>query len=303
MRQFKVTERFTPRNSRAVNAYFNEVEKHRPVTPKEEVELAYKIQQGDIEARNKLATANLRFVLTVAKMYTHDPELYNDLVAAGNIGLIEAAEKFDPSRGFKFISFAVWHIRKEMLKHLGDHSRMVRIPQNKVNELRKILDAANKLTMSLGREASIDEVIEQMQKLNDPDLKTLNSNVILDVLSADKKPSSLDAHFDSNSPGDSGTLHDLLPSTDFRTDDFMDLEGMKNMVSRLVSTLAPLPREIVLRKHGLGESSFEETFSSIGHDLGMSGERVRQIYAKSLRMMMTRARKSGINKNSVFSNL
>ena len=303
MRQFKVTERFTVRSGRAVSSYLNEVDKHHPLSPKEEVELANKIQAGDIQARNKLATSNLRFVLTVAKMYTQDPELYADLVSAGNIGLIEAAEKFDPSRGFKFISFAVWHIRKEMLKHLGDHSRMVRIPQNKVNELRKILDAANRLTMSLGREASIDEVIEQMQKSGDPDLKTLNSNVILDVLSADKKPTSMDAHFDTNSPGDSGTLHDLLPSGDFDPDDFVNLENMRNVISRLVDTLAPLPKDIVLRRHGLGKSTFEETFTSIGHDLGMSGERVRQIYTKALRMMMSRARKSGINRNSVFATI
>jgi DNA-directed RNA polymerase sigma subunit (sigma70/sigma32) len=124
----------------------------------------------------------------------------------------------------------------------------VRIPQNKVNQLRKILDAANRLTMSLGREASLEEVIEILQKSEDPDLKTLNSNVISDVMGADKKPTSLDAHFDSDAPGDSGTLHDILASPDHRTDDFMDLEGMKSVVSRLVSTLAPLPKEIVLRR-------------------------------------------------------
>lgn len=302
MRQFKVTERITPRSGRAASVYFNEVEKHYPVTPKEEVELAHKIQQGDMEARNRLATANLRFVLTVAKMYTQDPQIYSDLVSAGNIGLIEAAEKFDPSRGFKFISFAVWHIRKEMLKYLGDNSRIVRIPQNKVADLRKIFDAANKLTMSLGREATLEEIIEHIQSSGDYDSKNINSHTILDILGADTRATSMDAHFDANSPSESGTLHDVLPSTDFRTDDFMDLDGMRNIITRLVSTLGPLPREIVLRKHGLGKSAFEETFTGIGHELGLSGERVRQIYSKALKTMLIKAKKNGINKNSIYTN-
>jgi RNA polymerase primary sigma factor len=295
MRQFKVTERITPRSGRAVSIYYTEVERYPVVTPKEEVELANKIQNGDLEARNRLATANLRFVITVAKMYTHDPEIFNDLVAVGNIGLIEAAEKFDPSRGFKFISFAVWHIRKEMLKYLGESTRLVRIPQNKTNELRAILDAAAKLTMNLGRDATMDEVLEHLREIQDPRIKTVDSGVIRDAMSADQKPSSLDVHFDSSNPGDSGTLHDIIPSPDFKTDDFAHQENMKSLVERLTGSLTPLQREIVLRKHGIGNTiQMEESYSSIGMALDMSGERVRQIYTKALRIMNSKARKSGI---------
>ena len=297
MRQFKVTERITPRSGRAVSIYYTEVERYPIVTPKEEVELANRIQNGDLEARNRLATANLRFVITVAKMYTHDPEIFNDLVAVGNIGLIEAAEKFDPSRGFKFISFAVWHIRKEMLKYLGESTRLVRIPQNKTNELRAILDAAAKLTMNLGRDATMDEVLEHLREINDPRIKTVDSNIIRDAMEADKKPASLDMHFDSSNPGDSGTLHDILPSTDFKTDEFANQESMKSLVERLTGSLTPLQRQIVLRKHGVGSDiGMEESYSSIGMDLDMSGERVRQIYTKAIRILHSKARKSGFKR-------
>ena len=178
MRQFKVTERITPRSSKSISMYYSEVERFPTITAQEEVELAVRIQGGDMVARNRLATANLRFVISVAKMYggTGDPEMFNDLIAAGNIGLIEAAEKFDHSRGFKFISFAVWHIRKEMLKHLGDNTRMIRIPQNKTSELRVIMEATNMLTSELGRDATLEEVMEYVHKTGDTHGKSLSIN-------------------------------------------------------------------------------------------------------------------------------
>lgn len=300
MKQFKVTERITPRSSRSVNIYYTEVEKYPRVTPEEEVKLAYRIQQGDLVARDRLATANLRFVITVAKMYTHDEEIFNDLVAVGNIGLVEAAEKFDPSRGFKFISFAVWHIRKEMLKHLGDNGRMIRIPSNKIAELRAILDEAGKLTMSLGRDATVDEVIEHLREMKDVRIKTMDTNIIRDALGADKKPSSLDYQFDSANPGDSGTLHDIIASNDFPTDEFINKENTKSLVESLTGTLSPLQKEIVLRKHGINNKvGFEESFTSIGMDLDLSGERVRQIYKKAMRLLNIRVRKNGIERSHV----
>lgn len=300
MKQFKVTERITPRSSRSVNIYYTEVEKYPRVTPEEEVKLAYRIQQGDLVARDRLATANLRFVITVAKMYTHDEEIFNDLVAVGNIGLVEAAEKFDPSRGFKFISFAVWHIRKEMLKHLGDNGRMIRIPSNKIAELRAILDEAGKLTMSLGRDATVDEVIEHLRETKDVRIKTMDTNIIRDALGADKKPSSLDYQFDSANPGDSGTLHDIIASNDFQTDEFINKENTKSLIENLTGTLSPLQKEIVLRKHGINNKvGFEESFSSIGMDLDLSGERVRQIYKKAMRLLNIRVRKNGIERSHV----
>ena len=130
MRQFKILERLTPRTTRASSSYLNDVERIQMVSPEKEAELGFLAKNGDTVARDLLVTANLRFVLSVAKMYARSPEDYGDLVAAGNVGLVDAATKFDPSKGFKFISYAVWHIRKEMLAHLSDNSRLVRIPIN-----------------------------------------------------------------------------------------------------------------------------------------------------------------------------
>ena len=304
MRQFKVTERITPRSSRAISTYYTEVERFSTITAQEEVDLSKKIQMGDMAARDKLATANLRFVISVAKMYggSGDPETFNDLVSAGNIGLIEAAEKFDPSRGFKFISFAVWHIRKEMLKHLGDHTRMVRIPQNKTNELRAIMEATSNLTMKLGREATLEEVMEHLKEIGDQRVKSLSidSSNIMSVINADRKHASLDAPF-SNDGSNDNTMHDILASDFNSTDSFCVAENMESMTKLLVAGLTPMAKNIVLRRHGIG-GGFEESYGSIGHDLGMSAERIRQIYMKALKTMNIRVRKLKLQKDDIFSN-
>ena len=284
--------------------YYSEVERFSTITAQEEVELAVRIQGGDMVARNRLATANLRFVISVAKMYggTGDPEMFNDLIAAGNIGLIEAAEKFDHSRGFKFISFAVWHIRKEMLKHLGDNTRMIRIPQNKTNELRFIMEATNMLTSELGREATLEEVMEYVHKTGDTHGKSLsiNSSNIMSVLNADRKHASLDAPFKNDGSNDS-TMHDTLASDINSADSFCVAENMESMTKLLTANLSPIAKSIVLRRHGIG-GGFEESYGSIGHDLGMSSERIRQIYMKALKMMNLRVRRLKLQEDDIFTN-
>ena len=304
MRQFKVTERITPRSSKSISMYYSEVERFPTITAQEEVELAVRIQGGDMVARNRLATANLRFVISVAKMYggTGDPEMFNDLIAAGNIGLIEAAEKFDHSRGFKFISFAVWHIRKEMLKHLGDNTRMIRIPQNKTSELRVIMEATNMLTSELGREATLEVVMEYVHKTGDTHGKSLsiNSSNIMSVLNADRKHASLDAPFKNDGSNDS-TMHDTLASDINSADSFCVAENMESMTKLLTANLSPIAKSIVLRRHGIG-GGFEESYGSIGHDLGMSSERIRQIYMKALKMMNLRVRRLKLQEDDIFAN-
>jgi len=279
MRQFKITDRITPRSSRSISTYYTEVEKYQIVTPQEEVELSRRIQEGDTAARDKLATANLRFVISVAKMYggSGDPEMFSDLVSAGNIGLIEAAEKFDPSRGFKFISFAVWHIRKEMLKYLGDHSRMIRIPQNKTNELRAILEETNTLSMKLGREATFEEVMESMIEKGNEKIKTMELGTLKNVVLAD----------------------DLIASDGESTDSFASIDSMDKMTKILTAGLTPIAKTIVLRRHGIG-MGFEESYGSIAHDLGMSTERIRQIYMKSLKIMNQRVKRLKLQKEDIF---
>jgi len=304
MRQFKITERMTPRSSKSIAAYYTEVERYPIITPQEEVELAGRIQEGDKSARDKLATANLRFVISVAKMYggTGDPEMFNDLISAGNMGLIEAAEKFDPSRGFKFISFAVWHIRKEMLKYLGDNTRMVRIPQNKTNEIRAIMEVTNTLTMKLGREATIEEVMEYVEDTGDIRVKSLSidrSN-IMSVMNADRKPASLDAPFKNDGSNDS-TMHDVIASDLSSADSFSVAENREKMTKMLTATLSPIAKNVVLKRHGIG-GGFEESYVSIGHDLGMSSERIRHIYMKALKIMNQRVKRLKLQKDDIFNN-
>jgi len=300
MRQFKVTDRITPRSTRSIANYYTDVEKYDIVTPQEEVELARRIQEGDMAARDKLATANLRFVISVAKMYggAGDPEAFSDLVSVGNIGLIEAAEKFDPSRGFKFISFAVWHIRKEMLKYLGDNSRMIRIPQNKTNELRAIVEETNNLSMKLGREATFEEVMEEIKEKGSERIKSMDLSNLRIVMNADRNPSSLDAPFKNDGSNDN-TMHDVLASEDEGTDSSCMRESMGRMTEILTANLKPIERMIVLRKHGIG-TGFEESYGSIAHDLGMSTERIRQIYTKSIRVLGQRVRKLKLKEEDIF---
>jgi len=304
MRQFKPTENFTPRSGKSISAYYNDIEKFRIITPSEEIELAEKIQSGDMVARDKLATANLRFVISVAKMYggTSDPELFNDLVSVGNIGLIEAAEKFDHSRGFKFISFAVWHIRKEMIKHLGDNSRMVRIPQNKISELRVMVDVMNILAMKLGREATVEEAMEYMEETEDTRIKSLtfDKSNIMRVMNANAKHDSLDSPFKNDGSNDN-TIKDVLISDVSSTDSFCVTESMERMTKLLVAGLKPIEKTVVLRRHGIGNLGFEESYDGMSHDLGVSPERIRQIYLRALKRMNIRVRKLKLQRDDVLN--
>jgi len=302
MRQFKPTENFTPRSGKSISLYYNDIEKFRIITPREEIELAEKIQSGDMAARDKLATANLRFVISVAKMYggISDPELFNDLVSVGNIGLIEAAEKFDHTKGFKFISFAVWHIRKEMIKHLGDNSRMVRIPQNKISELRAMLDVMNILDMKLGREATLEEAMEYMEETEDTRVKSLafDKSNITRVMNANSKHDSLDSPFKNDGSNDN-TIKDVLISDGDSTDSFCVTESMERMTKLLVAGLKPIEKTVVLRRHGIGNLGFEESYGCIGYDLGMSPERIRQIYLRGISRMNMRVKKLKLQKDDI----
>ena len=300
MRQFKVTERYTPRTSRATSAYHVELEKYKPVTAKEEVELARRIAEGDTEARDKLATANLRFVISVAKMYTKDPEVFNDLVSVGNIGLVEAAEKFDPSRGFKFISFAVWHIRKEMLRYLGDNMRTVRIPVNKINDIHAVFELSDRLAMIKGRDVTIDEVCEYAKEIGDTRIKATDSSYYAETFGANRSIS-LDEEFSNSDGSQDGSLHDKIASDSF-ADTGVYKDGQTRIIKILCGGLKPVEKEVVLKFHGIGNPyQLKKDNSSLGEEVGLTGERVRQIYAKSLKKMKIRAKKLKIKEEDIFS--
>jgi len=274
--------------TKASSSYLNDVEKTHPLSPEAEAEIAWRASAGDIEARDTLVRANLRFVLSVAKMYSNNPEDFADLVAAGNVGLVEAASKFDPSRGFKFISYAVWHIRKEMLAHLSDNGRTVRIPINQINNIKKLMDATNKLSTKLGRDATFDEAIESIQEDN-PKYQSLRLDTVKKALIADIRPASFNAPITSDS---SDTMLDVFDGGYEAPDHNMEVQGVRDMLENLAKELPDQLREIVMRRHGIpGYAEEEQNFQDIAKVVGISSEMVRVKYNKALRMMKFQARK------------
>src|SRR4028119_2510516 len=194
MRQLKITHQITNRDSSTVEKYFNEISREELLTPQEEVDLARRIKQGDQKALEKLVRANLRFVVSVAKQYHHGSMPLNDLINEGNVGLIKAAKMFDETKGFKFISYAVWWIRQSIMQALADHSRLVRIPANKIGELSKLNQATSVIEQRFEREPTHEELAEYLG-ISVDDIKSANTASI--------RQSSLDAPFEE---GEEGTL-------------------------------------------------------------------------------------------------
>lgn len=295
MREFKITERYTPRSGRALQKYLLEVEKSKVLTADKESELIKKVMEGDEIAREKLLTANLRFVISVAKSYSQDPELFSELIAVGNIGLIEALKHFDPSRGFKFISYAVWHIRKEMLGFLYGSSRTVRIPTNKVQQLRAIKETQSKLTNLTGRDIPMEEAVDHLKESGDERFKNFDITSLDYILTADNKPHSLNSQLSSEN--DSTTWEDVIPSEMESPEDEAIKTSGSNLLTEFLHILTPIEKEIVLRHHGLKDSVLEETFESISDDLRLSTEATRQRYYKALKKLKIHARRESIDKN------
>ena len=285
MRQIKVNkEAFTPRVTKASSLYLNEVDRTKVMDPQKEAEIAFLAFNGDEEARLKLINSNLRFVLTVAKNYAKDPENFSEIVAAGNVGLVEAASMFDPSRGFRFISFAVWHIRKEILKHLSDNGRTVRIPLNQVNTLKAMREVSNEIAMKEGRNATFEEALDEIKKLDK--FSRLKTNIIHNAIGADSRPNSLDAPL-----GDevgASTLIDLIDSGEDYTDERMENNQKNSILLKLTEVLDSHETEIILRKYGIAPyDEAEENYSQIAINMGMglTGETVRLRYMKGIKKM------------------
>ncbi len=293
MRQFKISDKLTPRMTKAAGSYLGELEKTKLISPEREVELARLAAAGDENARNELVTANLRFVVSVAKMYASNPEDFADVVAAGNMGLIEAAEKFDPTRGFKFISFAVWYIRKEMINYLNDNSRTIRIPINQSVILREMTKTGNEIAMREGREATFDESYEEMVEKNEK-FSSVKKESILMSTEADHRLASLTNPLTSDS--DSGSLIDIIDSGVDQSDAGLKDGDLKKVIRILSKVLSPVERDIVFWKHGISDepNGLEEGFPEIARRLERTQESVRQRYKKALRKMKAYGRRIGI---------
>lgn len=277
MRQLKITQSITNRDSKTLEKYFNEVSKEELLSPEQEVDLARRIKGGDRQALEKLVKANLRFVVSVAKQYQHSKVPLNDLINEGNIGLVKAAQKFDETKGFKFISYAVWWIRQSIMQALADNSRFIRIPVNKVGALSKIKEAVTVMEQKYEREPTAEELADFLN-VTVEDIKSAT-----DAISTH---SSLDAPFVE---GESNSLIDVLEN-DAADDVAGELEykgSLRIEIERLLVHLTEREREVIKQYFGIGCES-KLSLEDIGSDLGLTRERVRQIKEKALRKLRTK---------------
>ena len=270
MRQLKITKSITNRESASLDKYLQEIGREELVSPEEEVELAQRIRKGDEVALEKLTRANLRFVVSVAKQYQNQGLSLPDLINEGNLGLIKAAEKFDETRGFKFISYAVWWIRQSILQALAEQSRIVRLPLNQVGSLNKINKALSQFEQKNERAPSNEELSEMIDVPQDK---------ISDTLRVSGRHVSVDAPFVE---GEDNSLLDVLPNDDSpMADKGLVNESLSTEIERSLQILTP--REIIKSFFGIGCQ--EMTLEEIGERLDLTRERVRQIKEKAIRKL------------------
>ena len=264
MRQLKITKSITNRESASLDKYLQEIGKEELITVEEEVELAQRIKKGDQEALEKLTKANLRFVVSVAKQYQNQGLSLPDLINEGNLGLIKAAEKFDETRGFKFISYAVWWIRQSILQALAEQSRIVRLPLNQVGSLNKINKAFARFEQEHERTPSPEELANELE---------LPKEKVTDTLRVAGRHVSVDAPF---ADGEDNSLLDVLVNPDSpNADRGLINESLSTEVDRALETLTERERDIIKYFFGIGCS--EMTLEEIGEKFDLTRERVRQV--------------------------
>lgn len=272
MRQLKITKSITNRESASLDKYLQEIGKEELITVEEEVELAQRIKKGDRLALEKLTRANLRFVVSVAKQYQNQGLSLPDLINEGNLGLIKAAEKFDETRGFKFISYAVWWIRQSILQALAEQSRIVRLPLNQVGSLNKINKAFNKFEQEFERTPTPEELADALE---------LPKEKVSDTLKVSGRHVSVDAPFVE---GEDNSLLDVLVNNDSpNADKTLIKESLAREIERALATLTERERDIIKLFFGIGCQ--EMTLEEIGEKFGLTRERVRQIKEKAIRRL------------------
>ena len=272
MRQLKITKSITNRESASLDKYLQEIGREELISVEEEVELAQRIKKGDQLALEKLTRANLRFVVSVAKQYQNQGLSLPDLINEGNLGLIKAAEKFDETRGFKFISYAVWWIRQSILQALAEQSRIVRLPLNQVGSLNKINKAYSKFEQENERKPSPDELAEKLE---------LTAAKVSDTLRVSGRHISVDAPFVE---GEDNSLLDVLVNNDSPSaDKTLINESLAREIERALATLTERESDIIKLFFGIGCQ--EMTLEEIGERFGLTRERVRQIKEKAIRRL------------------
>ncbi|MBI2258861.1 MAG: RNA polymerase sigma factor RpoD/SigA [Flavobacteriia bacterium] len=275
MRQLKITKQVTNRETASLDKYLQEIGREDMVTPEQEVELALKIKNGDQKALEKLTKANLRFVISVAKQYQNQGLTLSDLINEGNVGLIKAAQRFDETRGFKFISYAVWWIRQSILQALAEQARIVRLPLNKIGIINKINKTYSDLEQKLERPPTADEIADLLD-MNVDDVQNSLSNSIRHV--------SMDAPL-SESDDDSSNMLEVLPNEESLTPESgLVKESLRRDIERSLATLTIREGEVVRLFYGLN-GKYPLTLEEIGEQFELTRERVRQIKEKAIRRL------------------
>lgn len=272
MRQLKISKSITNRESASLDKYLQEIGHEELLTTDQEVELAQRIRKGDKRALERLTKANLRFVVSVAKQYQNQGLSLPDLINEGNVGLIKAAEKFDETRGFKFISYAVWWIRQSILKAIAEQSRLVRLPLNQVGSVNKITRELNKFEQEHERKPSVDEIAERVD---------LPEDKIADAMKANSRHVSMDAPI---ADGEDSSMIDFLAGDSSNTDKELAIESLKAEVSRILKLLTDKEQKVLRAFFGI-DGSPEMTLDEIGEKYNLTRERVRQIKEKALRRL------------------
>lgn len=272
MRQLKISKSITNRESASLDKYLQEIGHEELLTTDQEVELAQRIRKGDKRALKRLTKANLRFVVSVAKQYQNQGLSLPDLINEGNVGLIKAAEKFDETRGFKFISYAVWWIRQSILQAIAEQSRLVRLPLNQVGSVNKITRELNKFEQEHERKPSVDEIAERVD---------LPEDKIADAMKANSRHVSMDAPI---ADGEDSSMIDFLAGDSSNTDRELAIESLKAEVSRILKLLTDKEQKVLRAFFGI-DGSPEMTLDEIGEKYNLTRERVRQIKEKALRRL------------------
>jgi RNA polymerase primary sigma factor len=282
MRQLKISKQITNRESQSLDKYLQEIGKVDLLTPDEEVDLAKRIRAGDQLALEKLTKANLRFVVSVAKQYQNQGLTLGDLINEGNLGLIKAAQRFDETRGFKFISYAVWWIRQSILQALAEQSRIVRLPLNRVGSLNKISKTFSELEQKYEREPSPDELADVLE---------VTTNEVVDTMKISGRHVSMDAPFVQ---GEENSLLDVLENDAEGTpDSSLMTDSLRKEVQRALSTLTQREADVISLYFGLnGEHAM--TLEEIGEKFSLTRERVRQIKEKAIRRLRHTSRSKAL---------
>jgi RNA polymerase primary sigma factor len=272
MRQLKITNKITSRESIALDKYLNDIGKLDMLTPEQETDLARRIKQGDADALEKLTQGNLRFVVSVSKQYQNQGLSLSDLINEGNLGLLKAARRFDETRGFKFISYAVWWIRQSILQAITEHARIVRMPVNKAGSVKKILDIQTAFMQKYEREPSDEEMAE---------ILSITPKQVHDILTNSSRHISFDAPLSSSDDSDGSLLDVYMSESTSEPDQKLMIQSLSDDLQHTLEGLAPREREVIICYFGL-DGNKPLTLEEIGEKFDLTRERVRQIKDRAI---------------------